>query len=211
MLTEFQCSESSSWWLVPIIRMYVCMYMLYIKANSSNHSLHLSHNINFTKIMSFTAISFQKKNNSFLCQIEHFHYYTGSGCQRLVHDEWPNIKLYLSFWHTMQKEIKNVDTLTCVVHTFLTSLNLFTQPFLRTQMERVRQLRRSDREKRKKRGFEAENKGKMGFGSWGRKEGEVLGTVERGKGAFPHQMRSDMPNWGLCASGGRFRMRCGIS
>lgn len=66
----------------------------------------------------------------------------------------------------MQKEIKNVDTLTCVVHAFLTSLNLSTQPFLRTQTERVRQLRRSDREKRKKRGFEAERtKGKWDLGA----------------------------------------------
>lgn len=61
---------------------------------------------------------------------------------------------------------------------FLTSPNLFTQPFLKGDMERVRQLRRSDREeKRKKRGFEVKGtKGKWDLGAEGRKEREVSGT-----------------------------------
>lgn len=69
---------------------------------------------------------------------------------------------------------------------------------------------RSDREGRKKRGFGAkrtEGEGDLGAEEgkkerdWGQRRGN-----ER-QGAFPHQMRSDRPNWGLCASGGRFRMR----
>lgn len=71
--------------------------------------------------------------------------------------------------------------------------------------------RKSDREgDRKKRGFgtkRTEGEGDLGAEEgkkekdWGQKRGK-----ER-QGAFPHQIRSDRPNWGLCASGGRFRMR----
>lgn len=92
-----------------------------------------------------------------------------------------------------------MDTLISVVHTFLTSPNLFTQPFVKGERERVRQLRRSSREeKRKKIGFEVKGtKGKWDLGAKGRKEREVLGTWHRGNerlGAFPHQMGSYMPN-----------------
>lgn len=43
----------------------------------------------------------------------------------------PTLAFIFLFWHAVQKEIRNVGTLISVVHTFLTSLNLFTQPFLR--------------------------------------------------------------------------------
>lgn len=101
------------------------------------------------------------------------------------------------FWHAAQKEIRNVDTLISVVHTFLTSLDLFTQPFLGGQTDgesenaaRREKQRRSDREggERKKRGFGAKRtEGEGDLVNRGRKEREGLGTEERERetGGFP--------------------------
>lgn len=91
----------------------------------------------------------------------------------------------------MQKEIKNVDTLISVVHTFLTSPNLSTQPFLKGEMERVRQPERSDREEtRKKRRFEVKGtKAKWDLGAKGQKEREREGFWGPGIEA--------MRDWGL--------------
>lgn len=104
------------------------------------------------------------------------------------------------FWHATQKEIRNVDTLISVVHTFLTSLNLFTQPFLGGETDGESENAAAERNrggKRKKRGFGAkrtEGEGDLGAEEgkkekdWGQRRGN-----ER-QGAFPHQMRSDRPN-----------------
>lgn len=130
----------------------------------------------------------------------------------------PTLAFIFLFWHATLKEIRNVDTLVSAVHTFLTSLNLFTQPFFQGESDRgrVRAVLQKEAEKEwqrrrenEKRIWGWENRGRRGFGSWGRKErgdwGQRKGNERQG--AFPHQIRSDMPNWGLCASGGRFRMR----
>lgn len=130
----------------------------------------------------------------------------------------PTLAFIFLFWHATLKEIRNVDTLISVVHTFLTSLNLFTQLFLQGETDRERaestaaerSRERVTEGERMKRGFEAkrtEGEGDLGAEEgkkeedWGQRRGN-----ER-QGAFPHQIRSDRPNWGLCASGGRFRMR----
>ena len=68
-----------------------------------------------------------------------------------------------------------MDTLISVVHTFLTSPNLFTQPFLKGGRERVRRQRQAT-EKRKKIGFEVEET--KGNGIWELKDGKK----ERGFG-----------------------------
>lgn len=81
-----------------------------------------------------------------------------------------------------------MDTLISVVHTFLTSPNLFTQPFLKGERERVRQLRKSNREeKRKKIGFEV--KGTKGNGIWELKD--------RKKERFWGPRIEAMRDWGL--------------
>lgn len=106
----------------------------------------------------------------------------------------PTLAFIFLFWHATLKKIRNVDTLISVVHTFLTGFNLFTQPFRAAK----RSKRKSDREgERMKRGFEAkrtEGEGDLEAEEgkkeedWGQRKGN-----ER-QGAFPHQIRRDMPN-----------------
>lgn len=91
------------------------------------------------------------------------------------------------FWHAAQKEIRNVDTLISVVHTFLTSLDLFTQ-FLRRESERERvteEERKEDLGLREQR----EREGDLGAegGEKEKKERGGLGTEERERetGGFP--------------------------
>ena len=68
----------------------------------------------------------------------------------------------------MQKEIKNVDTLISVALTFLTSLDLFTPPFLRGDTDRQSETAEKEgkrRKKKEKKIWGKQNKGKMGFRS----------------------------------------------
>lgn len=106
----------------------------------------------------------------------------------------PTLAFIFLFWHATLKEIRNVDTLISVVHTFLTSLNLFTQLFLQrdTGWERAAAPLQKAAEKkwRKERGrkedLRTEGEGDLGAeegkkeGDWGQRRGN------KRQGAFPH-------------------------
>ena len=164
--------------------------------------------------------------------MEHVHHRTGSGCQRQVPDGWPRHQpLSFLFWHAAQKEIRNADGCThiCGSHVFF-FWQAHTCSRGRSLRERERERRRRDWEQRRgereteRKGEGEPRKKEKRIRGW-REQREDLGAEEgkerkgekeydwgqrRGnerRGAFPHQMRSDGSNWGLCASGGRFRMR----
>lgn len=101
----------------------------------------------------------------------------------------PTLAFIFLFWHAALKEIRNVDTLISAVHTFLTSLNLFTQPFLQEEADRERvkallqkqKLQKSDREgERTKRGFGAKEQREKGIWELGKDRKRGIG--DRGKG-----------------------------
>ncbi len=92
-----------------------------------------------------------------------------------------------------------------MVHTFLTSLNLFTQPLLRRETDGESENAAAERnregvtEKGKERKEDLGAKTTQGEGDLGAEEGkkERDWGQRRGnerQGAFPHQMRSDRPN-----------------
>lgn len=97
------------------------------------------------------------------------------------------LSLFFLFWHAShsdKKKIKNVDTLLSVVHTFLTSHNTLTQPFLGEETEGESETAAKERQRTNK-----ERKEDLGLreqrekGIWVPKKERKRGIGDRGEAA----------------------------